>query len=409
MFAALLLTACAGSRAVAEEVVRIELVVAAPEFDCADVPLHASLELPAPLAAWPADQIAVKLTEKGPNASAVPGQIVRKGDRTELWWIAPRLQIGRSSVWTATLRSRPEVTGERFAWKEAPREHLDVLWAGRPVLRYMYAHDESTPERLHQTYKPYHHVFDAAGRSPITKGPGGLYTHHRGVFIGWNKLACDGREYDFWHMKDGVSQQHERFLYKTAGLVLARSEALIHWIDERGEPVVIERREVTLFCQPPPTIALLEFRIALTAAKADIVLDGDPEHAGVQYRAHNAVAEGGNEVTATYRFHADGIDPHKDEDLPWAAMSYRLNGRRYSVQHMNHPDNPTPTVYSAYRDYGRFGAFFKKKVAVGETLPLRYRIGVIAAELPDRAALAARYAAFASSPPANVVSMKTEK
>jgi hypothetical protein len=406
--AAALLAVCAGGVVAAEEVVQVELAVAAPDFDCADVPLHTPVDLPAPMAALPAEQIAVELNETGANAS-VPGQIVRIDDRAELWWIAPQLQTGRRSTWTATLRKQLSEPEERFAWKDTPREYLDALWSGRPVLRYMYAHDASTPERLHETYKPYHHVFDAAGRNLLTKGSGGLYPHHRGIFVGWNKLGCAGKEYDFWHMKDGISQRHEKLLYKTAGPVLARSEMLIHWIDADGQPVVIEKREVTLFRQPSPTIALLDFRADLTPAKDDVVLDGDPEHAGVQYRAHNGVAEGGPEVKATYRFHEDGIDPHEDRDLPWAAMSYGLDGRRYSVQHMNHPDNPKPTVYSAYRDYGRFGAFFTKKVAAGETLPLCYRIWVVEGDLPDRATLAARRAAFTSAPRVTVASVKTEK
>jgi len=406
--AAALSAMCVRGLGMAEEVVRVELVVAAPTSDCADVPLCAPVDLPAPLASLPAEQIAVELEETGTNAS-VPGQIVRDGDRAELWWIAPLLQTGRRTAWTAMLRQRPSEPEERFTWKDTPREFLDTLWADRPVLRYMHAHDASTPERLLETYKPYHHVFDAAGKNLLTKGSGGLYTHHRGIFVGWNKLGSGGKEYDFWHMKDGISQRHEKLLYKTAGPVLARSETLIHWIDADGQPVVIENREVTLFRQPPTTIALLDFRTDLTPAKDDVVLDGDPEHAGVQYRAHNGVAEGGPEVKATYRFHEDGIDPHEDKDLPWAAMSYGLDGRRYSVEHMNHPGNPKPTVYSAYRDYGRFGAFFTKKIAAGETLPLCYRIWVVEGDLPDRATLAARHAAFAGAPRVTVTSVKTEK
>ncbi len=57
-------------------------------------------------------------------------------------------------------------------------------------------------------------------------------------------------------------------------------------------------------------------------------------------------------------------------------------------------DNPKPTIYSAYRDYGRFGAFFKKKIAADETLTLRYRIRVSQGKLPGRRELADRYSAF---------------
>jgi len=63
---------------------------------------------------------------------------------------------------------------------------------------------------------------------------------------------------------------------------------------------------------------------------------------------------------------------------------------------MNHPNNPKPTIYSAYRDYGRFGAFFKKKIAADETLTLRYRIRVGRGKMPGRRELAGRYFAYAA-------------
>jgi hypothetical protein len=70
---------------------------------------------------------------------------------------------------------------------------------------------------------------------------------------------------------------------------------------------------------------------------------------------------------------------------------------------MNHPDNPKQTLYSAYRDYGRFGAFFKKEIGAGETLTLRYRIWVVEGEMPERQELASRYSAFVDSPKVEVI------
>jgi hypothetical protein len=75
-------------------------------------------------------------------------------------------------------------------------------------------------------------------------------------------------------------------------------------------------------------------------------------------------------------------------------MSYGLDSGRYVVQHMNHPDNPKPTIYSAYRDYGRFGAFFKKKIPQDTGLTLQYRVIVSRGDMPERRELADRYSAF---------------
>jgi hypothetical protein len=158
-----------------------------------------------------------------------------------------------------------------------------------------------------------------------------------------------------------------------------------------------------VYRQSKPTILLLDFQSELKAVSGDVFLNGDPEHAGMQYRAHNDVATSGKDVKAKYLFHKDGIDPKKDTDLPWAAMSCGLNGKRYSVLHINHPDNPRPTIYSAYRDYGRFGAFFKKKINAGETLTLRYRILVMEGEMPERGELASKYSAFVNVPKVEVL------
>jgi len=295
---------------------------------------------------------------------------------------------------------------EPMRFEDTSGKYLDLLSEGTPLLRFMYAHDTSSGQRRFETYKPFHHVYD--GKLRLTNGPDGeseyvankiLYPHHRGILIGWNKLTFDGKRYDLWHMKN-VEQVHQRFEEMIAGPAQASCTSLIHWNDDKGKPIVAERRKVTVYRQSDPTVLLLDFHTELKAVRGEVYLDGDPEHGGFQYRPHNDVAAGGADVKAKYRFHADGINPHKDKDLPWVAMSYGLAGKRYSVLHMNHPDNPKGTVYSAYRDYGRFGAFFKKTIKKDDTLTLRYRIWVGRGELPSRADLAARYAAFANPPQA---------
>ena len=132
----------------------------------------------------------------------------------------------------------------------------------------------------------------------------------------------------------------------------------------------------------------------MKAVRGDVELNGDPEHAGVQYRPHNDVAAGDADVKAKYLFHADGIDPREDKDLPWVAMSYGLGGKRYTVQHMNHPTNPKGTIYSAYRDYGRFGAFFVTTLKKDQTITLRYRFWISRGDIPSRETLAAQHATF---------------
>jgi len=394
----------------------LRLTVAAAGTPGEHVPVSAAIELPEALARA-RHGVDVRLTGEGAD-EPVPCQLVVGPDKAaRLWWIVPA--TGKPSSWTAALSPRPQPTKDEkaadekakaappraFAVKDAERDHLDVLFAGRPVVRYMYAFDTSTPQRAHETYKVYHHVFDGAGEKLLTKGPGGQYTHHRGVFLGFSRLrAGDGRG-DYWHMKN-VTQRHQRMLEALAGPVLARHTASVQWADSHRRAVIDEKRTVTVFRQPAPTICLLEFRSELTPAGEDpVTLDGDPEHAGFQFRAHNDLSRGsrkderGKPLTsrAGYLFPADKVDLKKELNLPWAAMTFVLHGKKYAVQHMNHPDNP-PGRYSAYRPYGRFGHFPRATVAAGKTLTLRYRICVDEGQVPSRARMDARRAAFADPP-----------
>ncbi|MHC4642646.1 MAG: DUF6807 family protein [Planctomycetota bacterium] len=393
----------------------IRLKVSA-KVDCVDVPVHTVIDLPESFANIPADEIAVRLRQTSRGMAriygmSIPGQVLKGSDKkAQLWWVMPRAKAGSANRWTATLKRREKEEENTFSWKDEEGEYLDLLFGGRKVTRYMYAYDTSTPQRVFETYKPLHHVFDTQGKNLLTNGPDGehsytkkiKYPHHRGIFIGWNRLEFGGQRFDLWHMS-GVAQVHQKFLEMAAGPVLARSVSLINWNDKGGEAMIAERRQVAVFRQSEPTVLLLEFQSELKAVRADVFLNGDPEHAGMQYRAQNDVATGGNQVKATYLFHEDGINPKKDADLPWAAMSCGLNGRRYSVQHMNHPDNPKQTIYSAYRDYGRFGAFFKKKINDGDTLTLRYRIWIIEGPMPERVKLAKKYSEFVDGPKVEVL------
>ncbi|MHC4464474.1 MAG: DUF6807 family protein [Planctomycetota bacterium] len=400
---------------------RMYLRVSAPKMDCVDAPIHADIELPEQLANVPVDEITVRLRQTGRGMARIygkpiPAQLVNGRDnKAELWWVMPRVQANSKTMWTADLNRREKADADKevFSWRDKEGQYLDLLFNGRKVTRYIYAYDTSGKQRILETYKTFLHVFDAEGKNLLTNGPDGLhpymtnkilFPHHRGIFIGWNRLEFGGKRYDFWHMgEQGRVQKHQKFLEQTAGPVLAKSKSLVHWDDKDGQTIITEVRETTVFRQSDPTVLLLEFRSALKAVSGDVFLDGDPEHAGFQYRPHDDVAKGGKDVKATYLFHKEGIKPKKDKDLPWVGMSYGLGGRRYSVEHMNHPDNPKPVIYSAYRDYGRFGAFFKKEIGDGETLTLRYRIWVVEGEMPDRQELASKYSAFVDGPKVEVV------
>ena len=97
-------------------------------------------------------------------------------------------------------------------FKDEPGKHLDILQNEKPLVRYMYEYDLSSPERRLDTYKVWHHVMDESGKNYLTKGPGGKFPHHRAIYIGWSKLQHGGKGHDLWHMKNKAAQIHKKVL-----------------------------------------------------------------------------------------------------------------------------------------------------------------------------------------------------
>jgi len=308
----------------------------------------------------------------------------------------------------------PAPSDKGFCLKDTPGEYLDVYLDGRAVARYMHANDTSAPQRAHETFKPYLHVFDVEGKTPITKGPGGQFTHHRGIFFGWQKIGYDGKKYNLWEMAGGSRQVHLKFLAQTAGADQASFTSQVAWNLADGKTLIDESRTLTFYRRPAPVLALIDFSATVKAVAGDLALDGDPEHGGIQYRPADQV----DRKATQYCLPKDAVEPPLDPgaefqvmaetkdgktaaitkigktDLPWAAESYVLGGKTYYVQQMSHPDNPKGTRWSAYRDYGRFGAFPKADLKNGETLTVRYRFWVSAGPAPSREELQKQWDAY---------------
>ena len=241
----------------------------------------------------------------------------------------------------------------------------------------MYEHDTSTKEKHHETYKPYLHVFDAEGKKPITKGAGGKFTHHRGIFIGWSKTQANGKSYDRWHMKGG-DIIHQKFSKQEVKEGAAVFTSVTHWMDDQEKAFLEEERTFTITEGVHGGRVMIDFHTKLSPVSGDVFLKGDPEHAGVQYRPANEV----DTKKTKYLFPNGVTKVNGVKDLPWAAENYTLDGKEYGVVHMNAPTNPKGTVHSAYRDYGRFGTFFQKEIKKGESLELDYGFLILDGELP---------------------------
>lgn len=223
------------------------------------------------------------------------------------------------------------------------------------------------------TCKVFHHVFAPDGRL-LTKGLGGQYAHHRGLFLGFNQMVCAGHHWDFWHCRQNETQQFAGFV-DGAGMALPGSGwqiAAIAWFDGAGRQVVGERRALRATADGPD-VTVLDLVTELTATESPVRLAGDPQHSGQQFRAVQQFAEPGAAPVRYVRpAHARGGADDVWHDCAWTAAVLPLPGGPVTVVRAELPGNPLPVQWST-RPYGRFGATFTQELLPGAPLLLRHR------------------------------------
>lgn len=284
-------------------------------------------------------------------------------------WVEPLLPADDMVYRAITLRRADPSTVERFRFRVSQGQ-LDLAFGDQPVWRDVAVWD---PERYSETYKPFLHLFAPDAPVLLTKGVGGTYSHHRGVFLGWGKTSAEGRTVNFWHMPPSESYQRlvgNDLAQRRAGSVAARSVSTVRWYTKEGEALVEDERDLTTW-----RVAggwLLDYVIELRSLAGEVKLDGDPPHGGFQFRAAQSVAE---DESCTYLRPESAVDQGNDNwaECAWVAARFPIDGRQYEVVFFDHPDNPRPTVYNT-RAYGRFGPFFRATLKEGEPLVVRYRL-----------------------------------
>lgn len=292
-----------------------------------------------------------------------------------------------------------------FHWKnDETAGTADLFLGDKPVIRYMYAFDTSNETRAHETYKVYHHVYGPGSKTIITKGPHGKYTHHRGLYVGWNKTGFEGKSLDFWHCKNGAHLRHVKFTAMSADADHGSMTAEIHWNDADGKPVIVEWRTVSVREETSTDGWQIDWSTKLESRRGDITLNGDRQHAGFQFRANQSVAEsnGGTYLRpAAFPQQAAAIqvgdkgNPPAHINLGWFALSYELGKQRYTVEYFDNPGLPEPALFSE-RPYGRFGTFFKTTLKADEPLAMKYRV-IVSVGKPAVDDVQSRYDAFLNS------------
>ena len=385
------LVALLGGIAAGAEPPSWRLAIDAGPVDRSNLPLRTGITVPEDVAGETTAWIEFA------DGSRIPGQIAppRLLDAVEppagfvardLVFVLPKLPADATIEVTA--RAGGAAPPERMRWQDEPAA-ATLLLGSRPLLRYeMPAYDTTDEAAREKTYKPFHHVFDPATGIRLTKGDGGLYTHHRGIFFGYNRITHGSDlavESDCWHCKGRAHQEHTRLVAQEAGAVEGLQRVSIDWIGSDGSTILDELREVA--AMPVSGGTLIDFSSRLHADAA-VHLDGDPQHAGVHFRASNEVAE--TTKSETYYLHPGHRAPAGEfhnwpddaaaVDLPWHGASIVIGGQRYTVIRVADPDNPGESRMSE-RDYGRFGSYFVHDLSADAPLDVGYRFWVQPGEM----------------------------
>ena len=325
----------------------------------------------------------------------------------DITFVLPKLAAGETMKLSAKVLDGGQQKKD-YQWDDNKKSEMELKQGDTPIAKLMYENvDDSSPERRSETYKVYHHVYAPGSDVLLTKGAGGLFPHHRGIFFGYNKITYgENRKADVWHCKKGESQV-SKFSYGQNGAIFGRSNCAIAWNGQDGNPFAVEQREVDFRKVGDATV--VDFDTTLTTLGLSITLKGDPQHAGVQFRASQVVPDRTKHLT--YYLRPDGkakpgefrnwsakeneTQINKDHiNLKWHAVCLALPNAeateneklgeadvtRYTICRIGSPSNPQPERFSE-RDYARFGAYIPATVEVGKPLRLNYRFWIQKGEM----------------------------
>lgn len=389
------------------------LTISAGKHDRVNEPVCVSLLLPEDNTAggWVYDD---KGNSVGPAGRARPSLLTALLDtakgtqQTDVWFVLPKLEAGKTATYELRLEGEKRWDEKALLeWRKA-EGRIDLVRGKKPVFQYV--HPKLNPANREATFKVFHHVYDADGKL-LTKGVGGQFTHHRGLFYGFMKTSYGKNMVDIWHCKGDTHQAHREVDEESKiNPVLGQHRVVIDWNGVGGKTFATELRQLTAI--PLPGGTLFEFASKLTPTGDDVKVDGDPQHAGFHFRASNGVAE----LQAAYDKASKIKDPEKREEalkkvavkdltyfvrpdgtgkpgtevnwpgnkkhvnLPWLGMSFVVGGQRYTAGYIDHPSNPKEARFSE-RAYGRFGSYFVTTATKDKPLLVRYRVWVQKGEM----------------------------
>ncbi len=372
---------------------KILLLLMVPGVACAEeIPITGGLQEQTNVILTLPLKTPIKNAEATIGAKAVPAQSTNDGKNVVI--LVEKIAAQEKLVVNVVAAKDPPKP--KFAWKDVDGEKPILQYDGKNVLEYVRPKydKEATPAkqplRTNPTTKIYHHLYDTDGVTKLTNGANGQFSHHRGIFYGFNKVSYDGgASCDIWHCNSGESQEHLKTISHEAGNLFGKHVVEVAWNGKDGKPFAIETREVTVYNLPKARV--VDFTSTLTTKLEKVKLDGDPQHAGFHFRANVLVEE--KTKNETYFLRPSGLgekgkeenwtnakSPASTINRPWTAMSFVIGEKRYTTLYLDHSTNPKEARQSE-RSYGRVGTYFEHELTKDKPLKVRYRLWVQEGEL----------------------------
>ncbi len=256
---------------------------------------------------------------------------------------------------------------------ELPGRKVDITQDG--VLRAQFIYGEGQ-------IKPYLRVQGEDGDCLNAWEEKQQFPHHRGIFIGWNKIASDlggiepgTKPFDLWHMNNKGTMTVAKLEKLEGGKDAGTLVAIIEWRagakDAAGSDLLLTETRTLRVARPKAKATQVDAEFVLKPAR-DLTLGGDLQHAGIHFRASATVGGRARETAYLWEPYLPGpMGKVESKELKWAQLIFPIGQRWYSATELNAPTNPVDQL--SWRDYGRFGFFFTKALKKDEPLAIKYR------------------------------------
>jgi len=348
----LLLLLLAGTSVAADKVLA-RITVQAGKYDRIDTPVSVSLgSIPDAAAYKPIGLIEIKASERLP----VLGQI-EPGESAKLWWIlSGKTPVGGKRVYELiTGPSRFVSVRNERGGAGAPAKTPEVLALKDDKVLLIKKGDQKILQYNHAVVPPPQGQSELFSRSgfihPLWSPSGDVLTnihppdhiHHLGIWMPWTHTKFQGKDVDFWNLKEGQGTvRFVRFLSTTDGPVYGGFQAEHEHValkTEGGEKVVLrEVWDVRVYNVGGPEKAywLLDFKSTQRCVADSPLYQIEYRYGGFGFRAA-AEWKGENAayLTSEGKTRKDGHGTR----ARWCDTSGAIKDKWAGITHLSHPDN----------------------------------------------------------------------